>query len=184
MAALGIVDRWVAALRELVRDTVADRLRYQGISDYVVVSSGNGTCDATPADPEAGLPNHRGIPIWTGIPGASVQVSPGAHVGVLFLDANPAKPRVVLFDSTQALTLSFAASGQIQVGPSAAAVALSGGATPIVPTPWATALDVALAALATALTTGTLGSMAAGGSALTTALGLLPSNATSKTTAT
>jgi hypothetical protein len=176
-----IVDRWIAAIREIVRDTVAARMRYQGIFDYVCISSGTGNVDAVPADNTAGLPNLKNVPLWTGVPGLSVQLAPQTHVGVLFLDGNPAKPRGVLFDSTQAVSASLDVATTLALGPQAASVALAGGALSLVPTPWATALDVALAALATALATGTLGSMASGGTALGTALGALPPNATTRT---
>jgi hypothetical protein len=75
-------------------------------------------------------------------------------------------------------------ASQVNVGSAQAQVSLAGGATALVPAPWANSLVIALTALAAALTTGTLVSMASGGTALTTALGGLPPDATTNTKAT
>jgi len=83
---------------------------------------------------------------------------------------------------------------EVKVGPNAALVAIAGGATPLVPTPWAAGTATALESFATPLSTintvpGIIdytlaGSLAALGVSLLTALAALPSDATTKTTAT
>ena len=97
------IDRWVSAMREIVRQENARFL--WGVYDYVVQAA-NGpedTVDCTPDDPSTGAPSISGLVIWTGNPGGSCTPTEGSHLAVIFLDGNRAKPRVVSFDATAPL---------------------------------------------------------------------------------
>jgi hypothetical protein len=94
------IDRWVASMREIVRQENARFL--WGVYDYVVQNA-NGpadTVDCTPADPSTGAPSISGLVIWTGLPGSSCTPAIGSHLAIVFLDGNRAKPRVISFDAT------------------------------------------------------------------------------------
>lgn len=122
------VDRWLAALREIVRQENARFL--WGAYDYVVQAA-NGlldTVDCSPADQSTGAPAISGLVIWTGIPGSSCTPALGSHLVIVFLDGNRAKPRVVAFDATAPLP-----------GQTPQAIVL-GGATPSPPIPLAGAI--------------------------------------------
>jgi hypothetical protein len=100
-------DRWLASIREIIRQEVAARLPYSGVFDYQVVFSNGSTVDALPVDTSRGLPPVQGIPIRTGIAGASCEPTPGSHLAIGFLDQNPTKPYVLgVFDSTGALSVT------------------------------------------------------------------------------
>jgi len=102
-------DKWMAAIREIVRQEVAAALPYSALYDYTVLpTSANGKIDATPADASRGLPLLQGYPYRTGLPGAAASPAPGTAIAVGFLDANPAKPYILgHFDQTGALNITF-----------------------------------------------------------------------------
>lgn len=120
------------------------------ISGTPVATVGNLACPFGP------LAN---IALWPGPSGGYSTPAPGSLILVAFNDGNPAKPRVSGLDPN-----SFPTSTKFGAAP-----------TPIVPTPWATGLGAALEIFATGLSTTTLAAQA---SALVTALGLLPPDAT------
>ena len=137
--------------------------------------------------PAAGVPDLVPLPPTSGLAGAENTLAPSQEVWLAFdHSTEPPRPFIVAYDLTGLpLTTTVDAQTAVHIAPSGTAtVDLAGGANALVPAPWATGLAAALAALATALTTGTLGSMSAGGSALTTALGMLPPDATVRVKAT
>lgn len=119
-------DRWLAAIREIVRQELARKLT--GVYEYVVQAANGRTVDVSPADPTTGAPNISGLVIWTGDPGGSCTPALLSHLAVVFLDGNPAKPRVVSYDASI-------------ITPGATAAIFIGGQTPSppVPTPGAAA---------------------------------------------
>jgi len=93
------IDRYLAAMREIVRQELARSLF--GVYEYVVQPSSSGnTVDIVPADTSTGAPNISGLVIWMGVPGSTCTPFPGSHLAVVFLDGNRAKPRVIAFDAT------------------------------------------------------------------------------------
>jgi hypothetical protein len=109
-------DRWLASIREIVRQEVAALLPYSGLFEYQVIASNGLTVDALPVDTTRGLPPVQGIPIRTGLAGATCQPTPGAHLAIGFLDQNPVKPYVLgVFDSTGALQVTLnTSSGTVE----------------------------------------------------------------------
>jgi hypothetical protein len=101
------IDRYLAALREIVRQELARNLF--GVFDYVVQSANGTTVDISPADPTIGAPSISGLVVWMGEPGSTCQPASGSHLAVIFLDGNRAKPRVIAFDATQAIRIVMAA---------------------------------------------------------------------------
>lgn len=191
MISAGGNDRWIEDIRQIIRQELANSLVYARVWEYVVVSSDGTNVDLFPVDPSAPIPPLKGIPIRTGIAGGSCTPAPGTHLAVGFLDANAGKPRVFgVFDGTLPTQEAIDATALLKLGPSVAVVQIAGGATPIVPTPWATGLATALAATAASLTAFGVGPptpltpLGAIGTALTMALGELPAPATTKTVAT
>jgi hypothetical protein len=111
-------DRWLASMREIVRQELARRLL--GEYDYVVASANGTTIDATPADPQdTGAPNISGLSVWMGVPGGSCQPAEGSHITVVFLDGNRTKPRVRGYDGTLGVSVTIA-DATVNLGPTPA----------------------------------------------------------------
>lgn len=168
-------ERWLVNLQNIILDIVNPRLKYSGIYDYVVSDSGPGTADARPNDGSLGLPLVRGVPLFSGLPNAQVQLTAGSHLAICFLDQNPAKPIGFAFSAN---------SGDIGTNIILNCDAISAGdssAAPVTPAVWATALATGLFALAGALSTAaSFANVVSAGTALTNALLALPSDATTK----
>jgi len=92
-------DRILDWFRSLVR-SVFPRMQYIGVFDYTITAV-NGqapsyTVDCAPADPKGtGLPELNGVAIQPGISGIVGTPSSGDACVVIFLDANPTKPRII-----------------------------------------------------------------------------------------
>lgn len=90
-------DRFLAWFRALVRSCFP-RFAYLGSFDYVITGV-NGkapsyTVDCRPADDSIGLPELNAVAIQPGISGIVGTPSSGDACVIVFLDANPSKPRV------------------------------------------------------------------------------------------
>ena len=96
-------DRWLASLREIVRQELARRLLGEYEYEVVSVNGPGNTVDCIPADSTIGAPSLSGLVIWTGLPGSSCTPTIGSHLSVVFLDGNRAKPRVRSYDGTAVL---------------------------------------------------------------------------------
>ena len=185
------VDRFRSVFVAMVRDAVSYGFLRTYQYRYVQPASGNGFAlqAITP-----GAPDLNPIDQWTGLSGAFDTLALSSVVVVGFTGDDPPQPFVVSYSpKSKPVDATIDASQKTVIGPSSAEVDIGdmaglvriggpGGFT-LVPTPWATALVTALEALAGSLTTGTLVSMAAGGTALTAALTALPPAATSVTKA-
>ena len=126
--------------------------------------------------PTAGVPDVLPLTPWSGLAGAVSTLAPSQEVLIVFENADPTLPRVVSYSPLGTpLKTSIDAIEEIDLGPSALAVKIAGGAVALVPSPWAAALVQALAAFVTGLTPTTL---VANAGTLATALGLLPPDAT------
>jgi hypothetical protein len=153
--------------------------------EYSVISASPGPpvtidCAAVDAETSAHLPPQLvGLTLWPGPSGFVAVPTPGSLVRVGFVNGDPSKPFVAGLDpnGTPILVMGFA--DVIQLGDQSAA--------PLTPSTWADGLVVALTTFAASLTAagvGPLSPLAAVGTALTTALGVLPPSATTKTLAT
>jgi hypothetical protein len=135
-------DAYLESIREIIRSEVRATLAYAVTSEYQVVATDGTTIDAFPVDPTSGLPPVTSVPILTGIAGGSCTPTPGTHVGIGFLDANPAKPRLVgIFDTTTGAAASIT-DLQVNIG-----------VMPVDGVVLQTALAAQLSALSTLLTT-------------------------------
>ncbi len=172
------ISRAEAALRALVRE-------YAGVATlktyeyrYALSSGGGLALQAT--DPSAGAPDLNPIAEGTGMAGVLATLAPSTLVYVTFVAGRPTQPLLVSYDSSKVpLQNSVDATTLVKVGPSAAAVQLAGGATPIALAPPITTFLAALqtwsAAVAAALSSAGFPIVAAQ-SALVTAIGTAQSN--------
>ena len=154
-----------------------------GSGRYLVQAvSRDGTGAASP------MPDLSPAEVWAGMQGDSAVLKPSAELLVDFADGNPAKPRIRGFaPGAIPIKRTVDASAEVDVGPSAALVALAGGAAALATGPWATAVFGALKGFATSLSSASsIADVAAAGAALSTALNipLFPAPATLKTKAT
>jgi hypothetical protein len=88
-------DRVKESLFRLLRAS-APRAPYMGVYRGVVVSQSGQAVDTKPTDQR--LPGMSGLPIQVGLPGATVEVSPGARMLIGFEDGDPARPIALLWD--------------------------------------------------------------------------------------
>lgn len=175
------VSRLASALRRAVRE-MGGRT-YLTVYEYrIVQQNSDGRLQLQAVHPTDGLPDTLPVSIWTGTQGVSASVLPGAQVLVEFVAGDPTRPvaRGFALGATP-VSLTLDATTAVHVGPDAASVDVAGGASALVPAPWAAALAQALLAFANGLNPTTLAGQAA---TLVTALGLLPPAATTKTKAT
>jgi hypothetical protein len=90
-------DRLLQWFRALVR-SVFPRMQYTGVFDYVITGV-NGeapsfTLDVAPADASIGLPTLNAVEILSSVSSMTATPSTGMACLLVFLDANPSKPRV------------------------------------------------------------------------------------------
>lgn len=90
-------DRILEWFRTLVR-SVFPRLGYTGVFDYVITGV-NGeapgfTCDCRPVDDSIGLPQLNAVELMASVSSMTATPSTGMSCMVVFLDANPTKPRI------------------------------------------------------------------------------------------
>lgn len=183
------VSRLAVAMTNLVREFA--RTATLKIYKYrIVIEGSDGRLQLQAVNPTSGMPDTLPLSAWPGMSGDAATYKPSTLVLVHFVEGpagTPPQPVVLGFDpSTVPLKRSVDATVELDLGPSAALVALAGGGTPLVLAPWATSLIVALDALAVSLsgfTTGPLAPLGAIGDTLTTNLQGLPSPATTKTVA-
>jgi hypothetical protein len=181
------VGGFLADLRSMVNELAGTKF----LASYqyrIVQQNSDGRLQLQPVDKTLGLPDALPVPCWVGLSGASAKYLLGSYVAVRFFGGDARQPVIDLYQpGVLPLEATVDATAAVHVGPSAASVAIAGGATPVVPTPWASALATALAALAgslSAFTSGPLAPLGAVGDTLTTNLGALPSAATQKVKAT
>ena len=186
-------DRLQAALAAVVH-ALLPSLPYAATWEATVIGATAGppvTISCTPSDVSAlaifgPLVN---ITLWPGPSGAYAVPQPGSLVRFAFVNGDPTKPAIVGLDPN-ATPLTVTAPAQVSM-------ALAGGATALVPAPWATALAGDLATFAGACAAAvspppstliqvaaSVIAIGAAGAALGSALGSLPPDATTKVTAT
>lgn len=112
-----------------------------------------------------GAPDLNPIDQWSGMQGVVAKLAPGVQLVIGFAGGDLSQPFVAAYSIL---------SPPLELD-------LAGGATPLVPSPWASALVAALVTFATGLNPTSLAGQA---SALVTALGALPPSATILTKAT
>lgn len=168
------------AIRELARTT--------GLATYTyrfAISESTNTVALQAVTP--GAPDLNPVDLWTGMAGVLAQIDPASSLEIIvaFTADNPPQPYIESYSPRAIpLKLSADASLEVDVGPSAPIVRLAGGTTPLVLSPWALALEAALATFAAALASAaTVGQVASAGTALGTSLSALPTPATVKTEA-
>jgi hypothetical protein len=176
---VGAVSQLANDLRSMVEEFSGKKF----LASYqyrIVTQNSDGRVQLQPVDGTLGLPDALPVSPWTGLAGASAKFKLGTYVRVAFFAGDPRQPMVDLYQPGELpLESTVDATAKVHIGPSSATVELAGGATPLVPSPWATALRAALVAFATGLNPTTV---AANGAALLTALGSLPSDATTRVT--
>lgn len=121
---LGSFDKLAstAAPREGLPDS-----RYLACWSYSVTSASETTFSGRALSSRCPQPDLPSIPNMPGIPGTLLKPKVGSIVGVMFLDADPAQPRVVAWDQNTAELVTVDATTLLKLGPSAAAVEIAGG---------------------------------------------------------
>src|ERR1700694_4698063 len=109
-----IQDRIKGGIEKVFRAILGPRIDYYGTYQCVVVQqNADGSLDLKPDDPR--VPGMQGIPINWGLPGVTATVSPGARADVVFLSADPSKPRATLWENAALITLNVNSSSQVNV---------------------------------------------------------------------
>jgi hypothetical protein len=121
---LGSIDKLAstAAAREGLPDA-----RYLACWSYSVTSATETTFSGRALSPRCPQPDLPTIPNMPGIPGTLLKPKVGSIVGVMFLDGDPAQPRVVSWDQNTAVLVTVDATTLLKLGPSSAAVQIAGG---------------------------------------------------------
>jgi hypothetical protein len=170
---------------EAVDSALNPRRLYATTYEFRVIASTPGPptkidCSAVDAETQAVFPAQlSGLVLWPGPSGFVAVPEPGTLVRVAFVNGDPAKPVVVGLDPSGTPTLVMGFATLIQLG--------DASALPLATALWATTLVADLTIFATALAAaavGPLAPIAAPATALETALGALPSPATTKVFAT
>jgi hypothetical protein len=183
----------VSACSQLVADLKSatlewTRAAYRTLYRYRLVQNQGSRYALQAVSKGLGVPDLIPVVPWSGLAGLSTQLANAQEVLVGFENADPGLPRIVAYSlAGTPLSSTLDATASVKIGPSAASVAIAGGANPVVPTPWATALELALAAFVATLTTPpvtTVAQIVAAAGTLATALGALPSDATQRVTLT
>lgn len=195
------VTRAMSAFTNMVR-AVVGRQWLRSYRCRVISQDAGGTLTLQAVNAPLGTPDMRAKPMWVGCQGDSATVRLSSECDVRFQEGDPSRPIVTSW-APGALPLKRVvdASAEVDIGPTASAVALAGGASPLVLAPpyesmlgdvttFATALATAATALAAAMTvlsspagSAAATAMATAATALATAIGALPPPATVKVTA-
>lgn len=143
-------------LRSMVREFAGVAHLRTYLYRVVVQDPATGRVQLQAVHPDAGAPDTLPMVPWTGVQGATVKYKPGSLVRVAFMEGDPGQP-IIDASETASLPLeaTYDATLDVKVGPSAALVALAGGAIPVALAPSILTLNTALgvwaAAVATAL---------------------------------
>jgi hypothetical protein len=106
-------DRVKGVLAKFIESVTAP-YRYSARYQCRVVSqNGDGTLELIPDDTQ--IPGLSGVPIYCGIPGATVQVSPGARCLLEFAGGNPSKPCVTGWEPGAAAQIDLSTTGLLNV---------------------------------------------------------------------
>ncbi len=114
-------DRLLVALRALIRAELP-QLTYFGVYDYSIQSASGSTVDVTPNDTTQPLPAMSGVPLIPSLVGQVVVPNSGT-CRIRFVNGDPTRPVCVGIQSTPS-TSTVDATGQLNIGPSAATVQL------------------------------------------------------------
>jgi hypothetical protein len=173
-------------LRSMVVAFSGRRLLQSYLYRIVTQNPADGRLSLQAVDAAEGAPDLVAISPWTGVSGATVKYKLGMLVRMSFLEGDETQPIVDAYQpGIVPLEADYDAEVAVNVGASAAVVALAGGAAPLATGPWATALMTALAGFAAALPPGTPAAVTTAAGTLATALTSLASSAlTKKVTAT
>lgn len=99
------IDRVKGAILSIVRAEMAPLPYFARYECRVVVQNADGTLELMPDDPK--IPGLSGVRIYSGIPGVTVTVSPGARCLLEFAGGDPSRPIVTGWEPGDAVTLSF-----------------------------------------------------------------------------
>jgi hypothetical protein len=120
-----VLDRLWTSFRALVGLELAP-LRFLGTYGYTVTDTDGTTVDATPNDPSQNLPDGKGWPMRSCVCGATATPTVGSKCLVTFENGDPSLPICVGCDGPPQKA-SIDATSELDVGPSAATVAIAGG---------------------------------------------------------
>ena len=96
------------ALAKIIRSVMRD-VTYLGTYPATVMSQVGETCDVKTDNHKIGEQGgFSGVKLRHGLPGVSVQVTPGARIVLAFDNGDPEKPYVALWENSTALSLVFA----------------------------------------------------------------------------
>lgn len=167
------LDRLLNALRSIIRGEFPT-ITFFGTYEYAITATDGTTVDCTPTDPSISLPALNKVPLRADAI-ATQTPTPGALCHVLFANGDPSKPYCVWTQPSPA---------SATIGAQATSVTIGEGATTLARGPAVTALIAALGTFAGAMASASnFGQVNTAGTALGTALGVLPPATTSVTEA-
>lgn len=113
-----ISDRVKQPFFALVKRAVS-RVDYLGLYRCRMVAQSGNKFDVVPDDPR--LPSMSGVTLRHGVPGLSVQVTPGAYLLLGWSGGDPSAPYVQLWEGGESVTSVQVSSTQIKLGANAVA---------------------------------------------------------------
>lgn len=124
-------DRFLAAVRAIIRAELPN-LTYLGVWSYTVMGvNGDGTVNAASSDPRAPLPALNNVPIAAGADGSTSVPTVGNECRIEFVNADPTRARVV-GNAPTVKVATIDATDTVNVGPSVTdAVRLGSGDAPV-----------------------------------------------------
>ena len=126
-------DRIMAGLRAIIRAQSPNSI-YSGFWEYTITACTSTTIDCIPVVTNAKspppVPSQRGIPFKSSLLGETVTPTVGNTCVLVFLNQDPSRPRIISIDPIPVIA-TVDATATVNIGPSAALVALAGGAEPV-----------------------------------------------------
>jgi hypothetical protein len=95
--------------------------------EYQVAEATETTFSGRATSSRCPWPDLVGIPLMPGVPGTLLKPAVGSLVGVVFLNGDPTRPRVMSWDQNTAELVTINATTLLKLGPSSAAVQIAGG---------------------------------------------------------
>jgi hypothetical protein len=123
------------ALRSIAREAT-NKTAFHGLYRFRVVQMNGTRVDLQAVRKQAGLPDTLPVDVWPGMAGLfSSQLTPGALVLVAFIEGEPSAPIISHFEPKGGggflpINLLIDATTLLELGPSAAGVAIAGGVEP------------------------------------------------------
>lgn len=118
------LDRLLTAIRLIIRAELP-QLTFFGTYEYSIQSASGSTVDCAPVDTTISLPSMTGVPLISSLQGQVVVPNQGL-CRIRFINGDPSQPICVGIASL-ASSMTIDATGQLNIGPSAAKIVFANG---------------------------------------------------------